>query len=463
MNMPLNRRRFLKAAATTSVTLGVPDTLCQYAFAQRSQRSDHYATGMEVAATSTSREATESALWAMRQGGNAADAYMTAALAQTVAEHGLTSIGGGFEIRFFDEESQQTHGIIGRLGPAAMEPYDFDRQSPITQTGRAMPVPGFLSGLYSSHRRFGKLPWSKLFEPAIMLAREGVAVSSLVLQAAKRKGAIHAEGKRLWMKDGRFLEPGEKLVQTQLGHLLEAIAADGPEVFYEGDFARHYCERSKIDGGRMTLEDMGRWRDLSIEKTNAPVGNYRGYQILSAELVTYALHLNEALDLSSTGSADKSPESVYRQIRIMEEVFLSTKDFSNDTSPQFVDPDYARKRAVFVLNSPLRKLTLDAIFNTCFLVVRDKEGNCAWGTHSINTPTAFGAGIVVDGVYAAHAISRKHVHGSGASAPAYQPAMRCSRTASRESSRVLPDSDSSTAPTNTARASSSGSCHRRQQ
>lgn len=68
-------------------------------------------------------------------------------------------------------------------------------------------------------------------------------------------------------------------------------------------------------------------------------------------------------------------------------------------------------------SAPMRKLTFDAIFNTCFLVVRDRDGNIAWGTHSINTPTAFGAGILVDGVYAAHAMNREHVRGSGGSAP----------------------------------------------
>ena len=61
-------------------------------------------------------------------------------------------------------------------------------------------------------------------------------------------------------------------------------------------------------------------------------------------------------------------------------------------------------------------MTIDAIFNTCFLVVRDEEGNAAWGTHSINTPTAFGAGILVEGVYAGYAIDRDHVRGGGATA-----------------------------------------------
>ncbi len=146
-------------------------------------------------------------------------------------------------------------------------------------------------------------------------------------------------------------------------------------------------------------------------------GNYRGYQIAAAGLITYALHLNEALDLRSSGPARTNPESLFRQYRIMEEVFLSSPGYSKKTHEQFVSPEFAHARADAVLKSPLRKLTFDAIFNTCFLIVRDQAGNVAWGTHSINTPTAFGAGIIVDGVYAAHAMNREHVRGAGGSAP----------------------------------------------
>jgi gamma-glutamyltranspeptidase len=146
-------------------------------------------------------------------------------------------------------------------------------------------------------------------------------------------------------------------------------------------------------------------------------GNYRGYQISAAGLITYALHLNEALDLRAFGPAQKSAESLFRQYRIMEEVFLSSPEYTNESHEKFVSRDFAVQRADAVLNGPLRKLTFDAIFNTCFLVVRDRDGNIAWGTHSINTPTAFGAGILVDGVYAAHAMNREHVRGAGGSAP----------------------------------------------
>ena len=162
---------------------------------------------------------------------------------------------------------------------------------------------------------------------------------------------------------------------------------------------------------------MSRWQDGVVTKPMSLDGNYRGYQVCGGGLLTYALHLNEALDLKASGPAHRSPETVFRQFRIMEEVFFATKNYNGETHAQFVSQDYAKERAEFVLNSPIRDLTFDAIFNTSFLVIRDAQGNCAWGTHSINTPTSFGAGIVIDGVYAAYAINREHVLGHGASAP----------------------------------------------
>lgn len=413
------RRQFLVYTGAIAAFSAAPrDLFGQNAALQRFSRPEnHYSRGKTAAVTSTSREASEAALLALAHGGNAADAYMTAALTQTVVEHGLTSICGGFSIKYFDAVTGRISSIVGPLGSAEAEPYDFERQSPVTQTGRAMPVPGFLAGLHAAHDRHGKLKWKALFEPAIKYATDGFPASPLLVSAAGQKAALHADGKALWMKQGRFLKPGEILVQEVLGKTLQSVADEGPEYFYEGQFATHYVRRAASDNGRITMQDMAGWRNLSHINEDRLEGDYRGYQISSAGLITYALHLNESLDLKSSGPAKSSPDSLFRQYRIIEEVFLSSRDYSKETHDQFVSPEYARKRSDFVLNSPLRKLTFDAIFNTCFLVVRDRDGNIAWGTHSINTPTAFGAGIMVDGVYAAHAMNRAHVSGSGGSAP----------------------------------------------
>jgi len=413
----LTRRQWLKNATAIAAISAAPDVLFSQERQRFSRAKDHHATGTNNAVASTSREASESALWALSQGGNAADAYMTATLTQTVVEHGLTSIGGGFSIKYFEASTGEINSVAGPLGPAEAESYDFDRKSPVTQTGRAMPVPGFLSGVHAAHKQFGKLKWNQLFEPAIKYANEGFAVAPLLVRAASSKAARYEEGKALWMRQGRFLLPGETLVQKALGKTMERVSAEGPAYFYAGEFARNYVRRASSDGGLITIKDMADWPDLSRTRKDDLEGNYRGYQISAAGLITYALHLNEALDLKSTGPARNNPESLFRQYRIMEEVFLSSPDYSKTTHEQFASPEYARQRADAVLNSPLRKLTFDVIFNTCFLIVRDRDGNIAWGTHSINTPTAFGAGIMVDGVYAAHAMNREHVRGSGGSAP----------------------------------------------
>lgn len=409
----LTRREFVQGVAGSCVAATLPASL----FAQRSTRTDHYATGTQAGVTSTSLQASEAALWALDQGGNAADAYMTAALTQTVSEPGLTSLGGAFGMQYFDAGRKETGYVAGHLGPVAAEAYDFDRTSPATQTGQAMPVPGFVAGVYEAHRRHGNLDWAKLFQPAIRHANEGCLLNPLIIAAAQRKAIKDPASKAVWSRTGHFLKAGEPLVQTELGQVLSAVAKDGPAAFYTGDFARHYVERAQADGGKMTLKDLAQWRKLIRNPKLEVRGNYRGYQVASAPLLIYALHLNEALDLKSSGSAATSPDSVFKQLRIMEEVFLSSKALSKENEATFVDPAYAQKRADFVLNCPPRDFTLDAIFNTCFLVVRDGKGNCAWGTHSINAPTSFGAGIMVDGVYASYAINREHVHGNGATAP----------------------------------------------
>jgi gamma-glutamyltranspeptidase/glutathione hydrolase len=415
----LNRRDFLKTLAAGTAAVLLPRGLYgQDPPSVKKKLANHFAKGRKVAVTSTSKEATEAALWALEQGGNAADAYLAAALTQTVVEPGLTTIGGALGITFFRAATKKTEFAIGRLGPAADEPYDYKRFDPVSQTGRAMPVPGFLAGCKAAHEKFGALPWARLFEPAMGHAFAGVVIPEAILRVARKRGVRFPEGKALWTKEGRFLRAGEKLVQNALGKTLKEAAQGGPEAFYEGDFARAYVKRSRADGGRMTMEDMKGWRKLTSTRPCALEGSYRGYEVCApgAGLLTYALHLSEAVDLRATGPSRSNPDSVYRQIRILEEVFHSSKPYSKETHGRYVSPDHAKERAVFVLQSPVREVKIDDLFNTCFLIVRDGSGNCAWGTHSINTPTAFGAGIVVEGVYAAYALDRAHVRGGGATA-----------------------------------------------
>ena len=113
MTAVINRRDFVRTATAGAIVSAGSQ---RHATAQQSKPKDHYASGSNIAVTSTSREATDAALWALAEGGNAADAYMTAAITQTVSEPGLTSIGGAFGMQFFDAAGKKTAGISWKAG-----------------------------------------------------------------------------------------------------------------------------------------------------------------------------------------------------------------------------------------------------------------------------------------------------------------------------------------------------------
>ena len=243
-----HRRMFITSAATGIATACFGLRAGATALAtQIPERSEYVATGRRMAVASSSRQSTEAAMSILNQGGNAADAYIAAAVTQTVVEPGLTSLAGAFSINFFNASTQEVKLVAARLGPAALEPYDYDRDDGINRTGRAMPVPGFVAGIHAAHREFGVATWKGLFDPAIRHAREGFAVPQFIVAAAMRNGVHTPEGKALWTLDGRLLNGGEKLVQTELGKLLNDIAENDPSAFYEGEFRADTSNgRSKI-------------------------------------------------------------------------------------------------------------------------------------------------------------------------------------------------------------------------
>jgi hypothetical protein len=153
MTMGVDRRVFLQGLATGSAAAALVGCRTDRGvdldrgYVDPNPLADFEATGSSWAVTTTSKEATRAAVDVLDKGGNAADAYIAAALTQAVVEVGLVSIGGAFGLTFFDAKTGVTAGASGTLGPAAAEPYDFDRFDPVTLTGRAMPVPGYIGAI----------------------------------------------------------------------------------------------------------------------------------------------------------------------------------------------------------------------------------------------------------------------------------------------------------------------------
>ena len=79
----------------------------------------------------------------------------------------------------------------------------------------------------SASKKFGTLPWAKLFAPAIQHAQNGFLVNPKIIEAAKRRATKYPEGRKIWARKVRMLQRGQPLVQTEAANVLKAVAVDG--------------------------------------------------------------------------------------------------------------------------------------------------------------------------------------------------------------------------------------------
>ncbi len=124
---------------------------------------------------------------------------------------------------------------------------------------RASGVPGTVRGLEYASQKYGKKPWAEMLRPAIELASKGFPVSYGPAQSLRSSApglSRFPESKRIFLRDGKYYEPGETFVQPELGRTLERIARLGAKDFYEGETARLLAKDMAEHGGLITAADL---------------------------------------------------------------------------------------------------------------------------------------------------------------------------------------------------------------
>jgi gamma-glutamyltranspeptidase/glutathione hydrolase len=304
----------------------------------------------------------------LRDGGNAIDAAVATAFALAVTHPTAGNIGGG--------------GFI-LLRPATGDPvvYDFREMAPARATATmflkdgkydsaqhhdgylAVGVPGTVAGLHLAWKEQGKLPWKRLVEPAVALARDGFPLSyglaaSLrsILPEMKQYPASIAQ----FSKNGTPYEPGEIFRQADLARTLERIAKEGPGGFYEGETALLIEKEMAAHGGLITREDLKAYQP----RKRVPVrGSYRGCDVLSmpppssgGTALIEMLNILEGYDLKTSGFG--SAAAVHLMAETMRRAYA-------DRARYLGDPDFNPAMPISRLTSKgyadrLRKtITLD--------------------------------------------------------------------------------------------------------
>ncbi|HZR26064.1 MAG TPA: gamma-glutamyltransferase [Vicinamibacterales bacterium] len=289
---------------------------------------------------------------AIKDGGTAVDAAVATAFALAVVHPTAGNIGGGGFIVY---------------RPAHGEPvtYDFREKAPAKASATmwledgkysaerhhnsylAVGVPGTVAGLHLAWKEQGKLPWKRLVEPAIALARDGFVVSdglSRSLKQAQRTMQKYPASVAQFTKSGTPYEPGDVLKQPDLARTLQRIADQGPAGFYDGETAMLLAKEMAAHGGLITRDDLKNYQAVR----RAPVkGTYRGYEVISMPPpssggvgIIEMLNVLEGYDLKSLGFYSAA------EIHLMAE---SMKRAYADRAHFLGDPD-------FNTNMPLDRL-----------------------------------------------------------------------------------------------------------
>ena len=208
----------------------------------------------------------------LADGGTAADAVVAMALASCVAETVMSGLLAGCHAIAFDgTRVAQLDGfaaVPAASGDLVELEIPFGDEPVVYAIGAgSCAVPGLPAALGELWERMGRLPWERLCEPALALARSGVQLPEMHARTLEMLGGLLSleRGAALYTRDGRTLGEGETLVQPGLVETLEALTEEGAASVYGGSLAEALLA---VDGVVLQAADLAsyrpQWRDAVV-------------------------------------------------------------------------------------------------------------------------------------------------------------------------------------------------------
>ncbi|XP_054612925.1 glutathione hydrolase 5 proenzyme isoform X2 [Dunckerocampus dactyliophorus] len=217
----------------------------------------------------------------LQQGGSAVDGAIAALLCTSVVYPQSMGLGGGAVVTVRNRTGKVTVFNFRETVPRKFKHNLLD-DCPATSnhvTGSQwIGVPGELRGYEVLHKQFGRLPWSKLFEEPIRLAKEGIPVSPFLgklLQFPSIKGKVESSAlcEVFCNENSSTLTTGDVIKFPQLAESMEVIAKQGADAFYGGEIGRHLIQDVKAAGGTLEMEDLRSYRVRVVDAWTVPLGD----------------------------------------------------------------------------------------------------------------------------------------------------------------------------------------------
>lgn len=349
----------------------------------------------------------------LARGGSAVDAAIAANAALGAVEPMMNGIGGDLFVIYREAKTGKLTGL-NASGPAPRGlTIDFLASKGI----RSMPqggihsvsVPGAVDGWEKLHKRFGRLPWRSLFQPAIWYAKNGFPVTEIIQDAWKAneaKLAADRNAREIFLPNGAAPKVGDLFRNPALARALTLVADEGAAAFYRGPIARAIVETSKRLDGTLTLADLAGFQAEWV----APISTeYRGWKVYelppSGQGIAVLQMLNMLETLPMAGYDPQGVEDLHAKIEAQKLAYADLARYVADLRVSRVPvagmlaKPYAAERAKRI--DPRRAACqvspgdpLPGAGDTVYLSVVDREGNIASLIQSIFL--AFGSGVAVD-------------------------------------------------------------------
>jgi gamma-glutamyltranspeptidase/glutathione hydrolase len=389
-------------------------------------------TGKQWMVAAANPHAVQAGAEILEAGGSALDAAIAVNLVLGLVEPQSSGIGGGAFIVNWDAKAGKLRTYDGReKAPAAAEENRF-----LTQDGKVMGrlqaivggksvgVPGLIRLMELAHKNHGKLPWARLFQPAIKLAEEGFPISprfSALLNNDRNLRNSEPARATYFDESGNAKAAGTLLKNPAYGATLREIATKGPDAFYTGAIAAEIVRTvnsAPQNAGDMTLDDLKAYK--AVERTPL-CGTYRTYKVCGMGPpssggigVIQSLAVLEPHDLRAFGP--KSPTSYHllaeagRLSFADRAVYMADPDAVPVPIDGLIAPEYLKQRAALVKENvrmpvaeagkvPTKHAFAPAdspeMMSTTHFSLVDKDGNAVAMTSTIES--GFGSRLMTKG------------------------------------------------------------------
>ena len=382
----------------------------------------HPVFGANGMVSSQNAHASEVGAQVLADGGNAVDAAVAVGFALAVTLPRAGNLGGGGFMLVHDAAADETVAIDYREAA----PRRANRDMFLDEDGNVDPerarfshlsagVPGTVAGLWRAHQDYGTLPWKRVVEPAIRLARDGFEVTydlaGLLASRKERMCRLEAACRYFYKPGGEPYQPGERLMQPDLADTLQLIAEEGPDTFYKGAIADKIVAEMERGGGFVDAESLAAYEPVVRDPAR---GTYRGYEVLTMPPpssggihVVQMLNILENFPVAEFGSGSADAIHVLAETARLayadRSKHLGDPDYYDVPADWLMSKAYARQLAATIDMKRARPSSEVAPGvppayespDTTHFSVMDRDGNVVSNTTTLNF--SFGSGIAVAG------------------------------------------------------------------